>query len=247
MSVFSGQRSFSHKVRKITGISPGEPGLYRTAFIHKSTGRFKRDGSPVNNERLEYLGDAILDAVIADYLYKSFPGRDEGFLTQLKSRIVKRKQLNRIASNLGLGELLTANADIGQTSKNVLGNALEALIGAIYLDKGYKQTKRYIIHRVLRNHVDLERLSRHETDFKSRLIEWAQKHRKEISFVTKEEIDSGGSAMIFNSEVFITNDFFGKGQGYSKKEAEQEAAGRALVKVGSQPDRNRTDHEKTIT
>ena len=247
MSFFSGQGSFIFKVRRVTGIFPGIPELYRTAFIHKSTGRLARDGTPVNNERLEFLGDAILDAVMADYLYKAFPGRDEGFLTQLKSRIVKRKQLNRIATGLGLGKLLTANAGIGQTGKNVLGNALEALIGAIYLDKGFRRTKRYIIRRILRFHVDLDRLSRYESDFKSRLIEWAQKHKKEVSFVSREEIIQEGSGMIFHSSVFIMNDLFGKGQGHSKKEAEQEAAGRALDKVGSQPDRSTTGFEKTIT
>ena len=121
-----------------------------------------KDGTAINNERLEFLGDAILDAVIADYLYTTFPDRDEGFLTQLKSKIVKRKQLNKIAARLGISELLTTNANISQTGKNILGNAFEALIGAIYLDKGYRSTKRFIIRNTLKKYIDLDKLSHKE-------------------------------------------------------------------------------------
>ena len=190
-----------------------------------------KDGTAINNERLEFLGDAILDAVIADFLYETFPNHDEGFLTQLKSKIVKRKQLNKIASRLGISELLTTNTNISQSGKNILGNAYEALIGAIYLDKGYNSTKRFIISNTLKKYIDLEKLSHKETDFKSRIMEWAQKTKNEISFISKEQIISGGTKIIFHSDVFILNELCGEGTGSSKKEAEQQAAEKALKKV----------------
>jgi ribonuclease-3 len=235
LSIFSEDRSFIHKVRNITGIVPGNPVLYKIAFTHRSANHRTSDGSPVNNERLEYLGDAILDAVIADYLYSRFPETDEGFLTQLKSKIVKRKQLNKIASRLGISSLMTANADINRTGKNVLGNAFEALVGAIYLDKGYRRTKRFIINDIVKKYIDLDKLSFKETDFKSRLMEWAQKYKQEISFVSKEKIISGGAKIIFHTDVFIRDELYGEGSGSSKKEAEQQAAEQALKKISRAP------------
>jgi ribonuclease-3 len=231
LSFLSQDRSYIYQVRRITGILPGKPELYKIAFIHKSTSYRLKDGTAVNNERLEYLGDAILDAVIADYLYTKFPDRDEGFLTQLKSKIVKRKQLNKLASRLGLSELLTTNANISVTGKNILGNAFEALIGAVYLDKGYRSTKRFIIKKMLEKYIDLDKISNNETDFKSRLMEWAQKNRNEISFISKEQVISGETKIIFHADVYILNELCGEGTGSSKKEAEQLAAEKALKKV----------------
>jgi ribonuclease-3 len=185
----------------------------------------------VDNERLEFLGDAILDAVIAEYLYRIYPEQDEGFLTQLRSKIVKRKQLNKLAQKLGMSILIKSNTSMNQGQKNILGNAFEALIGAVYLDKGYLKTKKFIIDRILARYLDLEKLSQKESDYKSRLIEWAQKNKKEISFVSKEEINVGSRKMIFMSNVLIMDQSYGTGAGYSKKEAEQKAAEQALLKV----------------
>ncbi len=231
LSFFSRDRLYIYQVRRITGIFSGKPELYKIAFIHRSASYRMKDGTAINNERLEFLGDAILDAVIADYLYTIFPDRDEGFLTQLKSKIVKRKQLNKIASRLGISELLTTNANISQAGKNILGNAFEALIGAIYLDKGYRSTKKFIIKNTLKKYIDLDKLSHNETDFKSRIMEWTQKNKNEISFNSKEQITSGGTKIIFHCDVFILNELCGEGTGSSKKEAEQEAAEEALKKV----------------
>lgn len=210
---------------------PGTCDLYHIAFIHKSARLRLKDGTTVDNERLEFLGDAILDAVIAEYLYKIYPEQDEGFLTQLRSKIVKRKQLNKLAQKLGLSTLIKSNTSMNQAQKNILGNAFEALIGAVYLDKGYLQTKKFIINRILARYLDLEKLSLRESDFKSRLIEWAQKNKKEISFVNKEEINVPGREMVFMSSVIIMDQSYGTGSGYSKKEAEQKAAEQALLKV----------------
>ena len=231
LSIFSEDRSFIHQVRRITGIIPGNPGLYKTAFIHRSASYRMSDGTSINNERLEYLGDAILDAVVADYLYTRFPHSDEGFLTQMKSKIVKRKQLNKLASRLGISMLMTANADINRTGKHVLGNAFEALVGAIYMDKGYRRTRKFIINDIIIKYIDLDSLTYKETDFKSRLMEWAQKNRQEISFISKEKIISGGTKIIFHTDVFILDELFGEGSGSSKKEAEQQAAEQALIKI----------------
>lgn len=180
---------------------------------------------------MEYLGDAILDAVIADYLYTRFPDKNEGFLTQLRAKLVKRKMLNKLADNLGLASLLVSRTNADQSKINLLGNAFEALIGAIYLDKGYVRTKRYVIKKVLNRFVDLDKLSRKESDFKSRIIEWAQKNKKEISFVSREDTNAGSNVIHYITSLVLGEKEIGTGSGYSKKEAEQKAAEQALRKI----------------
>lgn len=229
--IFYKDRYFITRLKDITGMLPLNSKLYRIAFTHKSSRLRLKDGTMVDNERLEFLGDAILDAVIAEYLYRIYPEQDEGFLTQLRSKIVKRKQLNKLAQKLGMSILIKSNTSMNQGQKNILGNAFEALIGAVYLDKGYLKTKKFIIDRILARYLDLEKLSQKESDYKSRLIEWAQKNKKEISFVSKEEINVGSRKMIFMSNVLIMDQSYGTGAGYSKKEAEQKAAEQALLKV----------------
>jgi len=231
LSVFYKDRYFITRLNEITGLLPLNTDLFRIAFIHKSARLSLKDGSTVDNERLEFLGDAILDAVIAEYLYRLYPDQDEGFLTQLRSKIVKRKQLNKLAHKLGLSLLLKSNINMNQGQKNILGNALEALIGAVYLDRGYRKTKKFIIDRILVKYLDLEKLSLKESDFKSRMIEWAQKNKKEISFISKEKFNTKNREIMFMSNVFIMEESFGTGTGYSKKEAEQKAAEQALLKV----------------
>jgi ribonuclease-3 len=204
--------------------------LYELAITHKSACLTLTDGTSVNNERLEYLGDAILNAIIADYLYLQFPESDEGFLTQLRSKIVKRKELNKLAYLLGISSLIITNRNQHQEKANILGNALEAIIGAIYLDKGYYRAKKFVITKILVKHFDLERLSRKESDFKSRIIEWAQKNKKEISFLCQETND-GSRDPVFVSRVVLQDEELGSGTGYSKKDAEQRAAEEALEKI----------------
>lgn len=229
--LFFKDRFFVTRIKHITGFLPYNTDLFRIAFIHKSARLSIKDGSTVDNERLEFLGDAILDAVIAEYLYMLYPDKDEGFLTQLRSKIVKRKQLNKLAIKLGLAPLLKSNTNLNESRKNVLGNALEALIGAVYMDKGYRKTRKFIIDRILIRYLDLEKLSVKESDFKSRLIEWAQKNRKEITFISKEEFNTRKKEIFFLSNVMIMDQSYGTGSGSSKKEAEQKAAEQALLKV----------------
>jgi len=231
ISVFSSGRDFYFKMVHILGFLPGKQFLYEIAFIHKSASTTLKDGQVINNERLEYLGDAILDAVISDYLYTRFPDKDEGFLTQLRAKLVKRKMLNKLAENLGIATLLVSRTNADQSKINLLGNAFEALIGAIYLDKGYTRTKKYVIKKVLNKYVDLEKLSMKESDFKSRIIEWAQKHKKEISFSTREGILEGSREIQYSAELIMEGREMGSGIGHSKKEAEQKAAEQALHKI----------------
>ena len=216
---------------RILGFLPGKQCLYEIAFIHKSASTTLKNGQVINNERLEYLGDAILDAVIADYLYTRFPDKNEGFLTQLRAKLVKRKMLNKLAVNLGIARLLVSRTNADQSKINLLGNAFEALIGAIYLDKGYVRTKRYVIKKVFNKYVDLEKLSIKESDFKSRIIEWAQKNKQEISFVIREDPNEGSNIIHYTAKLILEDNEMGTGSGHSKKEAEQKAAEQALSNI----------------
>lgn len=227
---FSGKRNIYNQFRMITGFLPGNLDLYELAITHKSACLTLPDGTSVNNERLEYLGDAILNAIIADYLYMQFPESDEGFLTQLRSKIVKRKELNKLAYLLGISPIILTNNRQHQEKINILGNALEAIIGAIYLDKSYYRAKKFVITKILDKHLNLERLARKESDFKSRIIEWAQKNKKEITFLNQESTN-GNHETVFTSRIVLYDEELGSGTGYSKKDAEQRAAEEALEKI----------------
>lgn len=216
-------------------IVPGKIRLYEIAFLHRSASVVFSDGSIVNNERLEFLGDAILDAVIAEYLFKKFPRKKEGFLTQMRSRIVKRSNLDHLARKVGLDELIVSNTNRNSHKKHIYGDAFEALIGAIYLDKGYNQTRKYIINNVIKEFVDLDQLIHKETDFKSRIIEWGQKNKYNLIFETKEEYLELEQSPIFVSTIKVDDTSLGCGQGKSKKEAEQNASEQAFAYVSLTP------------
>ncbi len=223
------------RIASIFGVYPRNVRLYELALIHKSASIVLPDGQVVNNERLEYLGDAVLDTVIADFLYTRFPGRNEGFLSQMRSKIVKRKHLNELAIRLLIPELLVSNTE-PQTTKHIFGDAFEALVGALYLDRGYAKTRHCIIHNIVEKHVSLEQLELTETDFKSRLIEWAQKHKCEISF--ESHIDYGDSDNIssFVASVTLDGQPVSMGHGTAKKEAEQNAAENAYIELSGRAD-----------
>lgn len=214
-------------------IVPGKIKLYEIAFLHRSASVIFSDGSTINNERLEYLGDAILDAVIADYLFMKFPRKKEGFLTQMRSKIVKRSNLDSLARKIGVDELIVSNTQRNSYKKHIYGDAFEALIGAIYLDKGYDKTRKYIINNVIKNFVDLDQLINKEIDFKSRIIEWGQKNKYNIVFETKEEYLELEQSPIFIANIKVGGTTLGSGQGKSKKEAEQNASEQAYVYVSS--------------
>ena len=228
-------KEFYSFLKKQLKISPNNLKLYELAFLHRSASLILPDGSVVNNERLEYLGDAIIDAVIADFLFRKFPNEREGFLTRMRSRIVNRSHLDSIANQMGLVQVVKAYATSVETmKKRICGEVFEALMGAMYLDKGFEKTRKYIIDHVMKNYVDLKQISQTETDFKSRLIEWGQKHRFQVEFETiKESRQTPSSNPMFSVQVTISNVPIAKGAGRSKKEAEQMASQKALTFISS--------------
>lgn len=230
--ILSTDKAFYDELRRITGLYPKNEELYKLAFIHKSASLRLHDGMVINNERLEFLGDAILDAVVAEYLYIKFPDKKEGFLTQTRSKIVNGDYLAQLAIQLGLDKFIISHAHNYYSNKHILGDAFEALIGAIYLDHGYKAVKKFVFKQLLRKHIDLGQLLKTETNYKSRLIEWAQKDKKEISFQTDLEPNTG-IIPEFVSFVSVNDKIIAKGKGLSKKEAEQDAARETLKNLSN--------------
>jgi len=229
--IFVPEKKFLKQLKEILGFSPRNLELYQLALIHKSaSGRFSQQ-TKINNERLEFLGDAILDSIVAEHLYQQFPDKDEGFLTQLRSKIVNRDTLKRIAIKMGIAGLLITR--VSKDDYNALyGDALEALIGAIYLDRGFKKTRKFVIERIINYHLNLEMLCITEVDFKSRIIEWGQKNKKEINFTSQEQVNETDNSTVFISYLFILDEIMGTGSGKSKKEAEQNAAKQAIQIIG---------------
>ncbi len=225
------KKKFNQDLISILGFFPREKELYDLAFIHRSASISLGNGSTVNNERLEFLGDAILDAVVAEFLFANYPNKNEGFLSTMRSKIVKRKHLNSLAINLGIEKFIISNSLNNNGGKHICGNAFEALIGAIYLDRGYKITRKFIIEKILKKQIDLDELEHTETDYKSRIIEWAQKTRTEIKFEVEEEYTGKDHAPIFISRILVTDQLKGEGKGSSKKEAEQNAAEQAFSAI----------------
>lgn len=210
-------------IKDIFGFRPGNIELYKLALIHKSASVAMPDGVPVNNERLEFLGDAVLETIVSDYLFIEFPQSDEGFLTQMRSKIVSRSTLNDLCVKIGLADHIISQS-AGYAQKHLYGDALEAMIGAVYLDKGYDFANRLLINDLFTKCLDLESMTATETDYKSRLIEWCQKGRHTIRFDTRPDSESSAHTPKFRSVVVIDNMEMGYGFGSTKKEAEQNAA-----------------------
>lgn len=230
---FSNDKALVRKLQTSTGIVPANIALYKQAFLHSSSSK----ATTSNNERLEYLGDAVLDAIISEILFNRFPKKTEGFLTETRAKIVSRKKLGQIAKNMGIGEylkLLNKNIIIN-TSSSILGNTLEALIGAVYLDAGYKKTYRFIVHKMVKPHVDLEKLVATEFNFKSRLVERCQKNSEVLAFEIVSEKEYY-NYRIFKAQIVIEGKVIAFGEGRNKKSAENEAARKALeILINSQP------------
>lgn len=188
-------------------------------------------GRPINNERLEFLGDAILDAIVGDIVYRHFEGRREGFLTNTRSKIVQRETLNKLAVEIGLDKLVKYSTRSSSHNSYMYGNAFEAFIGAIYLDQGYDRCKQFIEEKIFKNYIDLDKMSRKEVNFKSKLIEWSQKNKMEVSFELIEQFLDEEYNPMFHTEVRIEGISAGTGTGYSKKESQQNAAQMALKKI----------------
>jgi ribonuclease-3 len=215
----------------LTGHCPLKFKLYDIAFIHKSASYVDKLGNTVNNERLEYLGDAILGTIVAEYLYNRFPFKDEGFLTQMRSRVVNRSFLTQLAFKMRLNRFVISNANSVSESSHLYGDLLEAFIGALYLDSGYTVTKQFVIKRIFNQHVDIQEMEKMDNNFKSQLIEWGQKIKQEVEFKTVNNPDSRPEKMPFISDVSIDGKVMGRGEGFSKKEAQQNAAQQALEKL----------------
>ncbi len=227
----SDRRKLYFLVKSITGSFPENLKIYELSFIHKSAMIKKKNGKIKNNERLEFLGDAILGAIVAQELYLRYPDVNEGFLTKTRSKIVNRAFLNETALKLGLKDLISSQSKIALEKTNIMGDALEALIGAIFVDKGYAACQHFIRKKILVPFVNLNEITKHDTNFKSILIEWGQKYKHDIEFVTDEIPSTYDHAPVFVSSVEVNNIVFGRGEGTSKKEAQQHAAMEALQNV----------------
>ena len=216
---------------RILGFFPRDIKVYQQALLHKSISMRSEKGRPINNERLEFLGDAILDAIVGDIVYRHFEGRREGFLTNTRSKIVQRETLNKLAVEIGLDKLVKYSTRSSSHNSYMYGNAFEAFIGAIYLDQGYDRCKQFLEEKIFKNYIDLDKMSRKEVNFKSKLIEWSQKNKMEVSFELIEQFLDEEYNPMFHTEVRIEGISAGTGTGYSKKESQQNAAQMALKKI----------------
>lgn len=232
---FSKDKKLSSALYGILGFYPHNLEFYRAALAHKSQSYRNRAGKPVNNERLEYLGDAILEAVVSDIVYHRYPRKREGFLTSTRSKIVQRSSLNKLSADLGLDRLIKTTAQPGPRSNNIGGNAFEALMGAVYLDRGYHHCQWFIEKRIIGRLLDIDGVANKEVNFKSKLLEWTQKNRILAEYKLEEKADENNATQLFHSSVVLEGIIAGTGEGHSKKESQQIAAKEALTKLRREP------------
>lgn len=232
---FRDEKELRLSLSNIMGFCPHSIQYYKVALTHKSSGQRNDKGKPLNNERLEFLGDALLDAVVGHIVYEHFSGKREGFLTNTRSKLVSRETLGKLAQEMGLTELIQSNGSQRSHNSYMAGNAFEALIGAIYLDQGYDAVMRFMKKRILAQMVNIDKVAYKEVNFKSKLIEWTQKNRVRMEFkMLKQSKDESGSP-IFRFQVIIEGVEGGTGQGFSKKEAQQESAKETLQRLRREP------------
>ena len=222
-------------LRNIIGFYPHDIEHYKVALTHKSSRRRNEKGRPLNNERLEFLGDALLDAVVGHIVFSHFNGKREGFLTNTRSKLVSRDSLGKLAQEMGLTDLIQSNGTQRSHNSYMAGNAFEALVGAIYLDQGYDAVMRFMEKRILCQMVNIDKVAYKEVNFKSKLLEWTQKNRVRMEYrMLKQDVDEKGSP-VFGFQVFIEGVEGGKGQGYSKKEAQQLSSQETLQRLRREP------------
>jgi len=219
---------FYRSLKKILGFRPKDLAIYRRAFTHRSTNKIA-NGIPQNYERLEFLGDAMLGAVIAAYLFKKVPEGDEGYLTKMRSKVVSREHLNELGRDLNLVKFLKTGASVQQFGGNVYGNVFEALVGAIYLDRGIRYCEKFIHKRVIKPYVDVKKLEGKVISYKSIFIEWCQKDKKKFAFETYED-DGKDDPKHFGVRLKLDDETIAKARATSKKKAEELAAKRAYYK-----------------
>jgi len=217
------------QLEHLLGFTPKRISYYRLALMHRS----KPEDITDSNERLEFLGDAILGAIVAEYLFKKYPYQPEGYLTELRSKIVRRETMNNVALRMGLNKLVQYNQnDRGLSRSHIFGNALEALIGAVYLDVGFTKTRGFILNQIIRAYIDLDTMESTDTNFKNQLLSWAQRKNRVLTFDTLDE-RMDGTRKLFTVGIMLDGELVASGTGYNKKEAGQVAAKNALEKLGN--------------
>ena len=225
--LFSPNKQLSLQLEHLLGFRPGYLPYYQLALMHRS----QIEEIEQNNERLEFLGDAILGSIVAEYLFKRYPSQPEGFLTELRSRIVRRETLNNVAIRMGLQKMVRKNQnDRGLSRSHIFGNALEALIGAVYLDRGFSRTRKFILSQIIKPYIDIEVLESTDTNYKNQLLSWAQKQGYTLSFDTLEEKNEG-ARKVFTGGIMMNGEIAAAGTGFNKKEAGQVAAQKALEEL----------------
>ncbi len=225
----SSDRQFARSVANIVGFTPSNLQIFKQAFSHKSASDPKLH-TVTSNERLEYLGDSILSTIVAEYLFQKYPNSNEGFLTKMRSKIVKRKTLNRIADDMGIDVVLQDNNET-RLSDSMKGNALEALVGAIYLEKGFDKTKDIVVKKILRRHLNIQELEDNDDNYKSQLLEFCQKHGDDIDYRVIERFKMENRDR-FKIAVYVNGKEIASGEDFNKKSAEQNASFKALKSLG---------------
>lgn len=232
---FRKEKELFSALYNIFGFYPRNIELYKTALLHKSSSRRNEKGRPVNNERLEFLGDAILDAVVGDIVYQHFPGKREGFLTNTRSKLVQRETLGKLAKEMGIDQLIKSSGHTSSHNSYMGGNAFEALVGAIYLDRGYDACMQFMQKRILNQLINIDRVAYREVNFKSKLLEWSQKNRVKMEFQLVSQQNDKGNSPVFCYKVMLENVEGCTGTGYSKKESQQLASKLTLEQLRKQP------------
>ena len=225
---FSPNNELVRQLEHILGYTPKHLPYYQLALMHRS----RIEELQQNNERLEFLGDAMLGAIVAEYLFKKYPTQPEGYLTELRSRIVRRETMNNVAMRMGLQKLVQYNQnDRGLSRSHIFGNALEALIGAVYLDQGFAKTRHFILNQLIKPYIDIDILESTDTNYKNQLLSWSQRNGKDLSFDSVSETNEG-TRKVFTIAIMIDGQQIATGNGFTKKEAGQVAAQKAIEVLG---------------
>ena len=233
---FRKEKELFSSLKDILGFYPHNINLYKQALLHKSLGRRNEKGRPLNNERLEFLGDAVLSAVVGDIVFRHFEGKREGFLTNTRSKLVSRNTLGKLAQEMGIDQLVKSSDHSTSHNSYKNGNAFEALVGAIYLDRGYDACMRFVEKRILAQVINIDKVAYKEVNFKSKLLEWSQKNRVRMEFRDLQQTkDSQTGSPVFTTQVFIEGVEGCKGTGYSKKESHQNASKETLQRLRREP------------
>lgn len=229
------EKEISRFLRNVIGIRPGNLEIYLTALTHRSASNNVMDGHALNNERLEYLGDAVLDAIMAEFLFKKYPLKYEGELTEMRSKLVSRERLGQLSRKLHLNDLITINPNAH--AKSAGGDAFEALVGALFLDKGYDKTKQIVLKKIFENNYNLDEVVMEDVNFKSKIINWAQHSHKKLTF-EHEVVEQRRDSRLYRVKLTIDGKVFTEGLEYTIKKAEQIAAQRACDKIFPKKDEN---------